>query len=104
MNDLIEALQIFLKYIQRPDSYAPTACEHDDFIVAGIDFDNMTVKDLKRLNELGFLVGCDDDWCEELDDCYDKAENGEWQTLIDYAIENGLGCMHSFRFGSCQLD
>ena len=101
MKDLIEALTILLQYMKNPNCYAPTHCGYEDFAVYGIDFTNMTVEDLKRLDELGFLVGCDDDWCEELDDCYDKTKNGEWQALIDYAVENEFDCMHSFRFGSC---
>ena len=71
MNDLIEALQILNKYADQKDRW-PTHCEHDCLYVhAGIDPDEVSEKDIKRLEELGF---------EEDDD--------------------GT-CFISFRFGSC---
>jgi len=71
MDDLIEALTIFKKYIKE-DAYAPTHCEHDVFMVcAGIREDAVSAEDTERLEELGFS------W----DESYD--------------------CWSSFRFGSC---
>lgn len=49
MSDLIEALQIFLKY---KNNQFPTHCNHDEFMVVGID--NVSEADVKRLNELSF--------------------------------------------------
>ena len=51
MSDLIEALQIFLKY-SNPDY--PTHCEHDCLHICGIDPEEISTKDLKRLDDLGF--------------------------------------------------
>lgn len=53
MKDLIEALQIFLKY---GDPYAPTHCEHDVMLVC-IDPAAVSDDDKARLDELGFFVG-----------------------------------------------
>jgi len=51
MEDLIKALQIFLKY-DNP-SY-PTHCEHDVLRVK-IDPEGVSEEDLKELDELGFF-------------------------------------------------
>ena len=101
MKDLIEALQILLKYMKNPDCEWPTNCTHDDFTVVGIDFTKMTVEDVKKLDKLGFLMGCDDDYREEMPCPDNKSTDDEWKALIDYAIDNDFDCMHSFRFGSC---
>ena len=50
MNDLIKALQIFLKY-GNPDS--PTHCEHDELFVM-IDPDLVSAEDKRELKKLGF--------------------------------------------------
>lgn len=51
MEDLIKALQIFLKY---GNDYAPTHCEHDELTVA-IDPELVSESDKATLNELGFF-------------------------------------------------
>jgi len=61
MDDLIEALQIFRKY-GNPDY--PTHCEHDVMYICGIEPNDVSKKDIKRLNELGFFIG--DDTGEDL--------------------------------------
>jgi hypothetical protein len=53
MKDLIEALQIFLKY---GDPRNPTHCEHDVMLVC-IDPKLVSDEDKARLKELGFFVG-----------------------------------------------
>ena len=70
MKDLIEALTILIKY---GDAYAPTHCEHDIFMVAGIGVnrDAVSPEDAGRLRALGF----------------------HW--------DNEHECWVSFRFGSC---
>lgn len=50
MEDLIAALQIFLKY--GADKRNPTHCEHDVLIVR-VD-DEISEEDIKRLSELSF--------------------------------------------------
>lgn len=52
MEELIEALQIFLKY-DNP-SY-PTHCEHD-YLYVDIHPDKVSEEDKKRLDELGFII------------------------------------------------
>ena len=51
MNDLITALQIFLKY---GNDHNPTLCEHDEFVVA-IDPSIVSANDLEKLDTLGFF-------------------------------------------------
>ena len=58
MKDLIEALNIFLKY---KDAFSPTHCEHDVMLVVGIEKDAVSEADVKRLDELGFF------WSDEYD-------------------------------------
>jgi hypothetical protein len=59
IKGLIEALQIFLKY-GNPDY--PTHCEHDVLWVC-INPENVSDKDRKRLEELGFNAHEDGDDC-----------------------------------------
>lgn len=58
MEQLIEALQIFLKY--KNETY-PTHCEHDTLYIMGVKKDDASPEDVKRLDELGFF------WSEEND-------------------------------------
>lgn len=51
MKDLIEALQIFLKY---KDERWPTHCEHDVMMVGGIEEDEISSEDVAKLDELSF--------------------------------------------------
>lgn len=53
MKDLIEALQILLKY---GDPRNPTHCEHDVLTIVGIDPSDVSDEDKTRLEELGFIV------------------------------------------------
>lgn len=56
MKNLIEALQIFLKYADRQN---PTHCEHDMLCVVDIPKDDVESEDVLRLGQLGFF------WSEE---------------------------------------
>ena len=53
MKDLIEALNIFLKYKNK--AY-PISCEHDTLYINGISPEDVSEEDKKRLEELGFLI------------------------------------------------
>ena len=101
MKDLIEALTILLKYRMDPecDDY-PTSCCDEDFIVYGVDFSRMTIEDLRRLIELDFMMGTDDEWEDDinLDEC---SPDVDYKNAIEYAVKNRIMAMHSFRFGSC---
>jgi hypothetical protein len=52
MEDLIKALQIFVKY---GNSKWPTYCEHDELNVVDIEKDKVSDEDIKTLEELGFF-------------------------------------------------
>ena len=56
MADLIEALQIFLKY---NNPKWPTHCEHDVLTICGVTPSEVSDEDKKRLDELGFIVSED---------------------------------------------
>ena len=56
MDKLIEALQIFLKY---GNPAYPTHCEDDVLMICGIDPDDVSEEDKKKLEELGFGIGYD---------------------------------------------
>lgn len=56
MKELIEALQIFLKY---GDPENPTHCEHDELWICGIDPNDVTDEDKERLDKLGFFFDGD---------------------------------------------
>ena len=54
MKDLIESLQIFLKY--GGDGRRPTHCEHDVMYCGfGLEPGHMSEEDVKRLEELGWF-------------------------------------------------
>ena len=55
MEDLIKALQIFLKY---DDSKYPTACEHDVMYVC-VEPDKVSDEDIVYLQVLGFFADRD---------------------------------------------
>lgn len=57
MKNLIEALQIFLKY---KDVQFPTNCEHDIFMIMAVTEEEVSDEDKNRLEELGFrwMDGC----------------------------------------------
>jgi len=57
MNDLIEALQILLKY---GNERWPTWCEHDCLNICGIDEKNVSEEDKLKLEELGFLINSEE--------------------------------------------
>jgi DNA-binding protein YbaB len=57
MEDLIKALQIFLKYGNKK---YPTSCEHD-ILYVGIDPSIVSDEDKKTLDELGFFVDDEND-------------------------------------------
>jgi hypothetical protein len=53
MSDLIEALQILLKY---GNPKFPTHCEHDVLNVMGIPPADVSEEDKEKLEKLGFFV------------------------------------------------
>jgi len=53
MSDLLEAIQIFLKY---GNADYPFQCTHDTLYVCGYDISEFDKDDLFRLDELGFIV------------------------------------------------
>ena len=60
MKDLIQALQILLKYAN--DDRNPTHCEHDQlYIGCGIELEKVTKEDINKLDELGFFWSDEDE-------------------------------------------
>jgi hypothetical protein len=57
MEDLIKALQIFLKYGNKK---YPTSCEHD-ILYVDVDPSIVSDKDKKTLDELGFFFDDEND-------------------------------------------
>lgn len=57
MNDLIKALTILAKYNGLGECYSPTHCEHDELIVNGVQWEELTEEDKVTLDELGFHEG-----------------------------------------------
>lgn len=60
MENLIKALQIFLKYA---NPRYPTSCSHDVLAIMDITRDMVSSEDIEKLDELGFF------WSEE-EDCF----------------------------------
>lgn len=60
LTQLIEALTIFNKYI--PDLKWPTGCGHDTLYIR-CDPSDVSGEDIKRLDELGFVVSDEDCFC-----------------------------------------
>ncbi len=58
MKDLIEALNIFLKY---RDSPTPTYCEHEELKIFAVTEEEVSDDDRSRLAQLGFLWSDDED-------------------------------------------
>lgn len=56
MKDLLEAFQIFSKYISEENN--PTICEHDVMFVM-CDPERVSKEDIKRLRELSFILSPD---------------------------------------------
>lgn len=82
MEDLIKALQIFLKY-GNPEW--PTHCEHDVMYV-NVSPKEMSKEEIKELDELGFFpVDCDGN-------SYDDDFDGEYEE-DDFFM--------SYKYGSC---
>ena len=101
MKGLIEALQIMLRYFKDADKKYPTHCEHDILYVWGVDMEKIPFEKVKRLIELGFVPGMDDDIYvfeqinEDFD--YDNMTKDEWER----AKGDISNCFHSYRYGSC---
>ena len=53
MEDLIKALQILLKY---GNPKYPTVCEHDILYIVGIDLEKISIEDITKLENLGFII------------------------------------------------
>lgn len=56
MEDLIKALQIFLKY---GNHRSPTMCNHDEFCIAHINPNTVSEEDKNELKHLGFFIDKD---------------------------------------------
>ena len=61
MEDLIKALNIFLKYLDDGNECSPTHCEHDELWVVGVNQHDVSEEDHAELEELGFFWDEGDD-------------------------------------------
>jgi len=66
MENLIKALQIFLKY-GNPEH--PTHCEHDILYICNISPDQVSDEDKRELESLGFFI-------DESEDCFKSYRYG----------------------------
>jgi hypothetical protein len=57
MNDLIKALTILAKYNDLGKDYSPTHCEHDELMIPGVSWDELSAEDKVTLDDLGFHEG-----------------------------------------------
>ena len=60
MEDLIKALQIFMKYLKNNNANSPTNCVHDTLYIMDVDPEKVTEEDKVTLEELGFEVDEDE--------------------------------------------
>lgn len=72
-KDLIETLKIIRKYDTLPDCYTIWATDEEFGFEISNDW-NVSAKDLRRLAEMGWSLGSDDDYDEENKD-FEKWEN-----------------------------
>lgn len=102
MEDLIEALGILKKYLKTSyNRKNPTICEHDVFMVVGINFKKMPLSEVRRLYELGFWLGTEwDPTPINMRDLDEKSTDEELQAALKFAKTN-LEAVSSYRFGSC---
>lgn len=88
MDDLIKALQIFIKYAN-PEY--PFHCEHDELTV-DICPVGMSIEDIQELYDLGFFVSNDSD---------EGVENvNEDDKIIEFEYGDSY-CFKSYKYGSC---
>lgn len=59
MNDLIEALHIFKKYVDG-EWRNPFYCSYEELCIMQVDPDDVSKEDIARLDELGFFVSSED--------------------------------------------
>lgn len=59
MEDLIKALQIFLKYANEK---WPTNCSHDELAIMGIEPSDVSTEDVAELEKLGFDINEEQDY------------------------------------------
>lgn len=102
MENLIEALQFILQFMKRPDDYAPCQCAHDVLYIWGVDFSKMNADDVKKLNDMGFNVGFEEE--RFIEECFGN-DDYVWNDLTDeiwnkmkYSLSD---CLYSYRYGSC---
>jgi len=80
MEQLIQALQILLKYGNPP---YPTHCVHDELIIVGIEPEIISQEDKDKLKEPGFLIDIE----------------GEYNEDSEYTPDESK--IYSFKYGSC---
>lgn len=95
MEEFIKAITFLSKFVDKNRKF-PISCEHDVFNVWGVNFDNMTAYDVRKLSELGFEMGLGNDFDEPPN--WASISEAEWQEIKTSGISN---CVHSYLWGSC---
>lgn len=100
MEEFIKALVFLSKFVDKQKKY-PVHCEYEVLYVYGVRFDSMTADDVRKLDELGFGVGHDDDYVSEAlqETSWTNITDEQWQKIKDLGILTD--CVHSFKWGSC---
>lgn len=109
MNDLIEALQILVKYqVNMGKNF--TTCEYNDFTVYINDIKHVTNEDFKKLQSLDFYVGIqadnpsnakeEDEFQERLGGMYDDSIT---DTDIEYLKTHCSNAFHSYKWAHRNL-
>ena len=102
MKRLIEALQFILQFMKDPECKFPTACAHDVLYIWGVDLPKMTAEDVKKLDDMGFNVGFEEE--RFIEECFGN-DDYAWKDLTeeiwDKMKDSLSDCLYSYRYGSC---
>lgn len=100
MEEFIKALSFLSQFVDKTKKY-PVHCGHEVLYIYGVQFDSMTAEDVRKLDELGFGVGHDDDYSSETlqETVWTTITDEQWQKIKGLGILTG--CVHSFKWGSC---
>ena len=97
MEEFIKAKTFLSKFVDKNRKY-PISCEHDVLNIWGVNFDNMTADDVRKLSELGFEMGLGDDFETNETPNWASISDAEWQKIKTSGITE---CVHSYLWGSC---
>lgn len=99
MEEFIKAIMFLAKFVDKNCKY-PISCKDHVLYVLCVNFDNMTADDVRKLDELGFAVGHEDDYGEKTlqETVLSTITDKQWQRIKGLGILTN--CVHSFKWGS----